>query len=232
MQEDTISVQVLKLINPISKKDQVVAAIKEAIFSGRIEPGDPIVESKFAQQLDAGTPLVREALIELEHKGFVEKIPYKGTFVTKLGSKEIEQIFNLRAELEAIAIEWAKKNATPADIAEMQEMVQKMKQGAKKMDLDQFYEYDLAFHRKIWQLSENPYLANGLERVVIPLFAFFLMKTSRQREYYIQSADAHGRLVKAFESSSAAGLRRMMKASIEGWKDEMLKPGRLNSHPA
>ncbi|MGH9839099.1 MAG: GntR family transcriptional regulator [Blastocatellia bacterium] len=217
-----MSVQVVKLISPISKKDQVVAAIKEAIFSGRIEPGDPLVESRFAQQLGAGTPLVREALIELENVGFVQKIPYKGTFVTKLGPKEVEQIFNLRAELEALAMEWAKKNATPADIAELREMVEEMKQGAKKMDLDQFYEYDLAFHRKIWQLSDNPYLANALERAVIPLFAFFLMKTSRQRENYIQSAEAHGRLVKAFESSSAAGLRRMMKASVEWWKDEML----------
>ena len=36
----------LKLIQPISKKDQVIAAIKEAILSGAIGPGDQIVESR------------------------------------------------------------------------------------------------------------------------------------------------------------------------------------------
>ncbi|MBX5480199.1 MAG: GntR family transcriptional regulator, partial [Pyrinomonas methylaliphatogenes] len=86
----------LKLIQPISKKDQVVLAIKEAILSGAIAPGDQIVESRLAQQLGTGIPLVREALIELEHQGFVQKTPYKGTTVTKLGPSEIRQIFELR----------------------------------------------------------------------------------------------------------------------------------------
>jgi DNA-binding GntR family transcriptional regulator len=53
----------LKLIQPVSKRDQVVASFKEAILSGVIQPGDAIVESKVAQQLGAGIPLIREALI-------------------------------------------------------------------------------------------------------------------------------------------------------------------------
>ena len=63
---------------------QVVASFKEAILSGIIQPGEAIVESKIAQQLGAGIPLIREALIELEHQGYVQKVPYKGTTVTKL----------------------------------------------------------------------------------------------------------------------------------------------------
>src|SRR5215470_16331178 len=74
----------LKLIQPVSKRDQVVAAFKDAILRGEIQPGDAIVESRVAQQLGASVPLVREALIELEHRGYVQKAPYKGTTVTKL----------------------------------------------------------------------------------------------------------------------------------------------------
>ncbi len=77
----------LKLIQPTSKKNQVVQAIKEAILSGSISPGDQIVESRIAHELGSGIPLVREALIELEHQGFVQKTPYKGTIVTKLGPR-------------------------------------------------------------------------------------------------------------------------------------------------
>jgi DNA-binding GntR family transcriptional regulator len=64
----------LELIQPISKRDQVVNAMKAAILSGTIEPGASIVESKIAQQLGAGVPLIREALIELEHQGFVQEL--------------------------------------------------------------------------------------------------------------------------------------------------------------
>jgi len=98
-----------------------------------------------------------------------------------------------------------------------------MEQAAKTLDLDTFYENDLAFHRKIWNLSNNPYLADALERVVVPLFAFFLMKTSRQRKSYVESASMHAKIVEALPINSAIELREMVKASLADWKDEMLK---------
>ncbi|HMY74292.1 MAG TPA: GntR family transcriptional regulator, partial [Blastocatellia bacterium] len=104
-----MSGKALKLIQPVSKRDQVVASFKEAILSGLIQPGESIVESRVAQQLGAGIPLVREALIELEHQGYVQKIPYKGTTVTKLAQRDVEKIFRLRVELESLAIEWARE---------------------------------------------------------------------------------------------------------------------------
>jgi DNA-binding GntR family transcriptional regulator len=213
----------LELIQPISKRDQVVRAMKEAILSGTIQPGASIVESKIAQQLGAGIPLVREALIELEHQGFVQRTPYKGTTVTKLGPTDIRRIFRLRVELEALAIEWAREHTTEADLKYLREIIRKMEQAAKTLDLATFYENDLAFHRKIWNLSDNPYLADALERVVVPLFAFFLMKTSRQRQSYVESASMHARIVEALPVNSTLELREMVKASLADWKDDMLK---------
>ncbi len=212
----------LKLIEPISKRDQVVLAIKKAILSGAIEPGETIVESKIAQQLGAGIPLVREALIELEHEGYVQRIPYKGTTVTKLGRKDVERVFRLRVELEALAVGWAKENASPGDIKELQGIIEKMRRAAREFDLDQFYENDLAFHRKIWKMSDNPYLEDALERIVAPLFAFFVMKTTGQRESYIESAATHEQIIKALPKVSAADLRKLMKKSLERWRDDML----------
>src|SRR5437016_5026043 len=127
--------KMLKLIQAISKKDQVVSAIKDAILSGAIEPGDQIVESRMAQQLGSGIPLVREALIALEHQGFVQKTPYKGTTVTKLEPKQIQQIFQLRVELESLAVEWAKKNITPVDIKDLRGFTEKMAQAAELVDM-------------------------------------------------------------------------------------------------
>ena len=212
----------LELIQPISKRDQVIRALKDAILSGTIQPGASIVETKVAQQLGAGVPLIREALIELEHQGFVQRTPYKGTTVTKLGPGDIKRIFRLRVELEALAIEWAKENVNEADLESLGQTIRNMEQAAKDLDLTLFYEADLAFHRKIWNLSDNPYLADALERVVVPLFAFFLMKTSRRRNSYVESASMHAAIVEALPQKTAAELREMVKQSLTGWKDEML----------
>src|SRR5262249_32048194 len=211
----------LRLIQPVSKRDQVVASFKEAILSGVIQPGETIVESKIAQQLGVGGPLVREALIELEHQGYVQKVPYKGTTVTKLERREVEKIFRLRAELESLAIEWARENVTREDIEDLRGITVKMKEGAQAHNLDQFYQNDLAFHRKLWEMSGNQYLVECLERIVAPLFAFFLMKDRRPGESYLFSAAQHGKIVEALPKLSGVKLRALMRNSVSEWKTEI-----------
>src|SRR5262249_22404840 len=73
-------------VEPVSKKTRVVASLKEAILSGAVQSGDQIVEGKIAEQLGVGQGLIREALIELEHQGFVTRTPFSGTQVNKLSS--------------------------------------------------------------------------------------------------------------------------------------------------
>ena len=213
----------LDVIQPISKRDQVVRAVKEAILAGTIPPGAAIVEARIARQVGAGIPLVREALIELEHRGFVQRTPYKGTTVTKLEPADIKQVFRLRVELEGLAIEWASENVTAADIEELRGVIKRMKQAAAELDMDKFYESDLEFHRKIWVMSGNWYLVDALERVTVPLFAFFVMKTRREPESYTESAIMHEKIVDAMSQMHATELSEVMKSSLSGWKDDMLK---------
>ena len=148
-----MSGKALRLIQPVSKRDQVVASFKEAILSGIIQPGEAIVESKVAQQLGAGIPLVREALIELEHQGYVQKVPYKGTTVTKLERRDVEQIFRLRDELETLAIGWAKESVTPEDIEYLRGVTGKMKVAAQMRSLGR---QDQVLEQLITRLSFEP----------------------------------------------------------------------------
>jgi hypothetical protein len=43
---------------------------------------------------------IRKALIELEHQGFVQRIPFAGTQVTELTIQDAQQIYDVRIELE------------------------------------------------------------------------------------------------------------------------------------
>lgn len=212
----------LGLVQPLSKKDQVVALIRQAIIGGQLTAGDPIVESRIGSQIGAGTSLVREALIELEHQGFVRKIPYKGTYVTKLSHADVEGIFRLRRELETLAVEWAIERVTPADLDELRRLIERMRSAASELDLRQFYEYDLAFHRQLWQMSGNAWLVEALERLVPPLFAFFLIKTPRNQEHYLASVAEHAAIIETLRSGDTDAVRALMRSSVGVWRDDML----------
>jgi DNA-binding GntR family transcriptional regulator len=207
---------VFRRIETPSKKDRVVAELREAIVSGRMRPGDAVVEGKVARQLGVGQPVIREALLDLEHQGFVQRVPYKGTSVTRLGRDEIEQIQNMRVELESLAIAWARQRATLADLKLLRGLVARMGRAAEALDLAKFNECDLALHRALWQLSGNKYLADALERAVVPLLTFFYLSSGRIVELHKSSIASHAALVEAVAApTSADSVRR----ELEGLRD-------------
>jgi len=94
---------VFQEIAAVSLRDRVIAAVKDAFFSGAIRPGDPIVERNLARQMKVGTPTVREALIALQEQGFLRRVANTGAYVTKFSADEVRDLFALRIELELLA---------------------------------------------------------------------------------------------------------------------------------
>ena len=145
------------------------------------------MEGKVAQQFGVGQGLIREALIELEHQGFVQRTPFSGTQVSKLSLEDAQQIFDIRIELEPLAFLLAGEKAAPDQMNEVMELAAKAKKAALAEDLDGFFNFHLAFRKNIWELSGNRFLKQTLERLVIPLYALYLIRRSHNREGLLQT---------------------------------------------
>src|SRR6202049_3004824 len=177
-------------LEPVSLAEGVVAALKDAFFSGVLKPGAVIVEREIARQMNVGTPAVREALICLKHEGFVRRIKNKGTFVTTFDVDEIRQLYTLRVELETLALQWARPLATKSDVDQLKILVDRLVDAGQRENRREFLECDFEFHRYCWKLSGNAFLAETLERLMAPLFAFVVLASGRPvtaamgREHY------------------------------------------------
>lgn len=177
-------------LEPLSLKDRVLNALKDAFFSGELKPGDAIVERDIARQMRVGTPVVREALISLQGQGFVRRIANTGTYVTEFEKDEVRQLYSLRVELEVLAFQWARKRATESDLSELSALLDAVVQAGEAGDRRRFLECDYEFHRHCWRLSGNTYLFETLDRLMAPLFAFVVlasgapMTASMGKEHY------------------------------------------------
>jgi DNA-binding GntR family transcriptional regulator len=177
-------------LEPLSLKDRVVSALKDAFFSGSLKPGDPIVERDVARQMRVGTPVVREALISLQGQGFVRRIANTGTYVTEFEKDEVRQLYSLRIELEVLAFRWARQRVTEADLNELADLLASVVRAGEAGDRRRFLECDYEFHRHCWKLSGNTYLYETLDRLMAPLFAFVVlasdvpMTASMGKEHY------------------------------------------------
>jgi DNA-binding GntR family transcriptional regulator len=177
-------------IAPQSLSERVASALKDAFFSGELKPGDAVVEREIARQMKVGTPVVREALIALQGQGFVRRVVNTGTYVSQFSVDEIRQLYSLRVELEVLAFQWARPRVTDADLEELRKLVADVVQSGERADRRGFLECDYEFHRYCWSLSGNMFLAETLDRLMAPLFAFVVMASgapltaSMGREHY------------------------------------------------
>jgi DNA-binding GntR family transcriptional regulator len=210
-------------IEPVSKKTRVVALLREAILSGTIKGGEQIVEGKLAQQFGVGQGLIREALIELEHHGFVQRTPFSGTTVPTLTLEDAQQIFEVRIELEPLAFLLASKRATHRDIDVLNELHEKTNVQAKAEDLEGFFDTHLNFRKRVWELSGNRYVQQALERVVIPLYALYLIRRSYNREGIIQTLaeciEHQEKILDAFRRNDADAARNIARDFLMRMKD-------------
>src|SRR5437879_4601924 len=155
---------VFQEIEAIPLTERVAAVLKDAFCSGKLKPGDAIVERQLAREMKVGTPVVREALISLQGQGFVRRVTNTGTFVTKFSAEEVRQLYTLRVELEALALEWARPRVSAKDLAKLKSLVDDLVVAGEAGDRRQFLERDFIFHKRCWELSGNFYLAETLER--------------------------------------------------------------------
>src|SRR6266550_3059956 len=119
-------------LEAVSLAEGVVAALKDAFFSGRLKPGAGIVERQIAKQMNVGTPVVREALITLKHEGFVRRVKNKATFVTSFDAEEVRQLYTLRVELETLALQWARPLVTKSDIDHLKTLVDRLVEAGQR----------------------------------------------------------------------------------------------------
>ena len=151
-------------------KEQVVKLLREAIFSGRIKPGQRLNESELSRDLGLSRIPVREALQKLQEQGLVVDVPRRGKFVINLSEEEIQKINSLRIILEGEALRLCRAKITAEGVRDLTKLIGKMERFREATEVDASA-LDIEFHRTIWSHGGNEFLAKTLEGIVIPLFA-------------------------------------------------------------
>src|SRR5690606_13627550 len=87
----------------VSKRLKVVDALRQAITSGELKPGDRLIEREICEWTQASRPSVREAILQLKMEGFIRSTPNYGSVVATLTAEEAVNIYQMRGVLEGLA---------------------------------------------------------------------------------------------------------------------------------
>ena len=77
--------------------------LRGEILSGRLLPGERLVEEQLTRRFGISRAPLREALRLLGQQGLVEHLPRRGVRVAELSARDIDELFGLRDALERYA---------------------------------------------------------------------------------------------------------------------------------
>src|SRR6266536_3275384 len=136
----------LERLEPRALSRRIVDQLKRVIIAGELHPGDRVLETDLAEQLGVSRGPVREAFRQLEQEGLLVSYPHRGTFVATVPDDEIDEVYALRAHLEAYAARRVVTERREEALPILSELVEQMVTAAQAKDLPGLADLDLQFH--------------------------------------------------------------------------------------
>lgn len=138
--------------------DVVHRVLREAILNGTFAPGSQLREAHLAADLGISRAPLREAFSRLEEEGLLERVAFRGAFVSQVSPHTIEEIAVLRYLVEPYAAEQTAARLGDSMRGQVQERVQALRKAANRGDMAASIDAHLAFHRFFYEHSGNALL--------------------------------------------------------------------------
>lgn len=131
-------------------RDFAFRILKNNIISMDLKPGTLVSENEIAMELGLSRTPVREAIIDLAKANIIEIRPQRGSFVSLIDTKMVEEARFLRRILDCAVIEEACKTDDAQTYSLMEENVHMQEFYLEKGNNEKLYELDNAFHKLIY----------------------------------------------------------------------------------
>lgn len=148
-----------------SRGEMVGETLKQEILDLRLKPGQMISENDVCDRFGVSRTPVREALRLLQEQGFVETVPYRGTYVTLLSLDNIKQMIYMRVAVETMVLRDFIAVQSPMVMEDIRHQIAKQQALIQEKDFEpeQFYRMDARMHsiwftavrrQKLWEMLQ------------------------------------------------------------------------------
>ena len=137
-------------------RDVVFNTLRDAILTGKLVPGERLMENQLAEKLGVSRTPVREALRMLELENLVELVPRKGAQVLDMTEKDIVNILKMTKEC----------------LQQLKNMEVDFERAVAENDVERFVDIDEDFHDVIFQATENDKLIQMFRNLRIQLYRY------------------------------------------------------------
>lgn len=202
-----------------SLSEKTYEAIRGSIISGRLDPGERLIETDLAEDLGVSRAPIREAFRRLAEEQLVVERPRHGTYVREFAAKDFVDVYNLLGANESLAVRLIVRNRP--SLEPLRRIVEEMVEAADQEDLPRVVEVELEFHRKLFSIADNRQLDNVF-RLLSGVVGMALSLDDASYDDVTKIASEHYPLLEAIEEAIETGnqkravyaIRSHLRASV------------------
>ncbi|MGB7417164.1 MAG: GntR family transcriptional regulator [Thermosynechococcaceae cyanobacterium] len=211
-----------------SLQEQAYQAIRAAILSGELTPGQRLVETHLAEKLQVSRTPIREAFRQLQNEDLVTLDSSNVLRVATFSVADAIQLYDCRIALEALSVAEACSQATNSQLAQLLEIVEQSEKltVSKPSQLTNFQllDIDYRFHRFLAECSGNLWLRSLLDQVFDKMALLRIQTVQKNRavlEVRFEHRQVYEQLVMRDRSATVQAITDHLIAAKNRVADEM-----------
>jgi DNA-binding GntR family transcriptional regulator len=193
--------------------EQVHDAIVSEIASGKLKPGERVIQEQIAQELGVSRQPVQQALLLLRKQGVLRDAPGRGLIVASLDVDQVANMYDIRAVMEGLAFRKAAERNAERARKQGPALIQSGRKAVAAGSVAAMIGADLKFHDFIYSLSENPLIAPAMDAqwtYTQRVMGEVLMRDERPRDIW----DQHEALLDAVMAGDGATAEALARQHI------------------
>ena len=202
--------------------EEIADILRENIIFGNINPGEKVNEYQVAKLLNISRPPIREVFRLLVAEGLITLVPRKGAFVSKLSSREVKEIYEMKSMMESFAVRLAIPIIDEKELSELDSINDLMEEKIKQNNFKAILKLNIEFHRKIIEMSKNEKLARFYESIVLPIRRYQRVGLSAPTSLEV-SLKEHKGIVQAIKSKNIILAERLTQEHTISAMDRVIK---------
>jgi DNA-binding GntR family transcriptional regulator len=191
--------------------------IKEKIITVEMLPGSVIQESKLMEELSLGRTPIREALKQLQSENLVVVAPRRGMFVADVAITDLQQVYEVRVELESLAARLAAQRIMAEQLMEFRYLIAEYRR-ADRCDKNLFLSLDRRFHQLLAEAAGNKFLRSEIEKFYNLSLRIWYLAFNRIRSEDVD-VSAHVEILDAIEARDLSRSEARMREHIHHFHD-------------
>lgn len=198
---------------PKTLSESVYNSLRTGIINNELKAGQRIYEKEIAKKYGVSTTPVREAFLKLNAEGYISIDSHRKASVRNISYKELEDIFMVMGDLDALAVSQAIDNITPECIQEIEELIAEMEEICKSSFVERFLELNVAIHYKMWSKLPNKVMERTLHYVHGQLLRYNYARylAFQDPEIMKRSVDEHKRILNALREKNKREIKKFIK---------------------